>query len=439
MKQKIFNLGNKFISHELISGSFFLFLGVLMSSVMSFILNLFLIRNLKSAEYGIYASLLSLLVLLGVPTQSLITVIVRFASDYVAKNKLDEAKNFYSKLSLLITIFSICMFIGFVVLAAPIGNFLNLDNTWYVILMGLIISLGYLGIVNSAFLQSLLKFSFISFVQVVGGILRIITGVILIFLGFKVFGALWAIFLAFFIPFLMTFMPLRFLFLKKNTKKIKFPTKEIALYAVPTSIAIFSLNSLTSIDVILVKHFFHASDAGLYAGLSLAGKIIFYFTSPIVAVMFPLLIRRHNLGQNFNTLFYLALVLVTIPSIGISLFYFLFPLFSVNFILGGGEYVKIYPLLGIFGLFATVFSVLNVCVNFFLSLKKTSIFMVLGLGLIAQVVFIFLFHKTFFQVIGVSLIVSSLLLVTLLVYYFREYGSFNKIKEIIALANNPRS
>lgn len=439
MERRIIYLGRKIVSHELIGGSLFLFLGVFMSSVMSFLLNLFLIRNLSSAEYGTYASLLSLLILLGVPTQALITVIVRFASDYIAKNKFDEAKNLYSKLSMLITIFSICMFIGFVVFSVPIRDFLKLDNTWYVTLMGLIISIGYLGIVNSAFLQSLLKFSFISFVQIIGGVLRIITGVMLIFLGFKVFGALWAIFLAFLIPFLMTFIPLRSFFFKRNTRKIKFPTKEITLYALPTSIAIFSLNSLTSIDVILVKHFFHASDAGLYAGLSLAGKIIFYFTSPIVAVMFPLLIRRHNLGQDFNNLFYLALILVAVPSIGISLFYFLFPLFSVNFLLGGGEYVKIYPLLGIFGLFATLFSVLNVCVNFFLSLKKTNIFIILGLGLIAQVVFIFLFHKTFVQVIGVSLIVSSLLLITLLIYYFREYGRFTRVKEIIALANNPRN
>lgn len=439
MKNKIFLLSIKFIRHELISGSLFVFVGFFISSVLSFILNLFLVRSLTASDYGSYASLLSLFALVGIPAGSLTTVIVRFATDYFAKNKLDEAKAFYFKLLLLVTILSVFLFIGFVIFSIPIKEFLHLDNIWYVILTGFIISFGYLGIVNNAFLQSLLKFSFISFTSVVGGILRVITGVLLIFLGFKVFGALWAIFFAFSFTFCLTFIPLRFLINKKSSRNIKFPTKEIISYAVPTSLAILSLNSFVSIDVILVKHFFNPHEAGLYGGLSLVGKVIFYFTGPITSVMFPLLIKRHNLSQNFNSLFYLALLLVTAPSITIVMFYFFFPLFNINLFLGGGDYAKISPYLGIYGLFIMVFSMLNVSVNFFLSLNKTKIFIVIGLGALLQIILITLFHKTFFQVISVSLVISSLLLLIFLLYYIKEYGNFKKIKQTIALINNPRT
>ena len=67
---------------------------------------------------------------------------------------------------------------GFVIFANPIKEFLHLDNIWYVVLTGFIIGFGYMGIVNNAFLQSLLKFSFISFTSVIGGILRVIAGVL---------------------------------------------------------------------------------------------------------------------------------------------------------------------------------------------------------------------------------------------------------------------
>jgi len=436
VNRKIFGLGKNLIKHELISGSLFIFVGFFISSILSFILNLFLVRSFTASDYGSYASLLSLFVLLGVPAQSLTTVIVRFATDYFAKNKLDESKTLYLRLLLFTTILSFFLFLGFVIFSVPISDFLHLDSSWYIILTGFIISVGYLGIANTAFLQSLLKFPLISFLAVIGGVLRTTIGVLLVFLGFKVFGALWAILAAFLFPFLYTFIPLRFLITRKKSKDIKFPTREIIGYAFPTSIAILSLNSFVTTDVILVKHFFNAHDAGLYGGLSLVGKAIFYFTGPVSSVMFPLLIKRHSLGQNFNSLFYLALIIVIIPSTAIVIFYFLFPSYSINFFLGGREYLKMSPYLGIYGFLIIIFSLLNVCVNFFLSLKKTGIFISVGLGAILQIILITLFHKTFFHVIGASLVSSVLVLITILIYYFKEYGSFRKIKETAAFINN---
>jgi len=95
-------------------------------------------------------------------------------------------------------------------------------------------------------------------------------------------------------------------------------------YAVPTFVTVLFLTSFTSTDVILVKHFFNSHDAGFYAGLSLIGKVIFYFTAPIPAVMFPLLVKRHATGKNFVNLFYLALILVILPSVALQLFILFF-------------------------------------------------------------------------------------------------------------------
>jgi len=120
------------------------------------------------------------------------------------------------------------------------------------------------------------------------------------------------------------FIPLRFLFKKSNDISVKIPVRELINYAVPATIAIFCLSSFISTDVILVKHFFSPVQAGLYGGMSLIGKVIFYFTAPIPTVMFPLLIKRHAKNQSFNRLFYLSLFLVLIPSVLISGFYFYF-------------------------------------------------------------------------------------------------------------------
>lgn len=438
MKDKVSDFGIKLIKHELIRGSFFLFFGFISASFLAFVLNLFLVRNLTTADYGIYASLLSILTLAGILVQSLQPIIVRFATDYFAKNQNEHAAILYFKATKFLLIFSSAIFLLFIVFLQPISSYLHLKNSFYIILVGFMVSVQYLGIINASFLQSLLKFRMISLFAGLGSFLRLTSGVVLIFLGFNVFGALWAIFLSFFIPFILGFLPLRFLFKHRKNKKIKIPTRELVSYALPTTIAVLSYISLTSTDVLLVRHFFNAKDAGVYGALSLVGKVIFYFTGPIPLTMFPLLIKRHTKGEPINNLFYLALLLVIFPSLAITSFYFLFPQVSINFFLGK-NYLHAAQYLGIFGIYMTVFSVLSLCVNFFLSLKKTKIFIPLLLAALLQIILISMFHSSFFMVIGISLIISVLLLLVIFIYFFMEFVSVGKLKEAIIFANNPKA
>jgi len=207
--------------------------------------------------------------------------------------------------------------------------------------------------------------------------------------------------------------------LKDNKEKI--PLKEIGLYALPTIVTIFSLVSFTSMDVILVKHFFSPDKAALYSGLSLIGKVIFYFTGMIPMVMFPLIVKRKALGKKFSSLFYLSLLLVILPSFSITAFYFLFPKFVISLFLGRSSYLALVPYLGLFGIYLTVFSLINVCVNFFLSLNKTKIAPLILLAAVLQIILISLFHANFFQVIGASLTVCTVLFVMLLGYYVHQF------------------
>jgi len=433
------NIVSKLLKHELISGTFYIFIGSIFGNFLAFLLNLFLARNLSYADYAIFASLLSVITLVSIPGGSMNTVIVKFATNYFAKQELDKGAIFYRKTFKYILYISIISVVGFYIFSIPIKNFLHLDSILYVVLSGLIVASFYLSMLNNAFLQSLLKFKFLSLMSIIAGVVKLIAGVVLVFMGYKAFGALWSIFFMTFVSFLVGFIPLKNL-LKKYDKNIVITAKkEVLSYAFPVSITVLFLTSFTSMDVILVKHFFSPHTAGFYAGLSLIGKVIFYFTVPIPAVMFPLLVKRHATGKNFVNLFYLALVLVMLPSIAITSFYFIFPSFVINLFLGGREYLYVSKYLGIFGLYLTVFSLVNVCVNFFLSLNKTNICVPVVLAAVSQIILIYIFHSDFYQVIGVSLLVSVLLFITLLIIFFKNFGNFRQLRETITFANNPKS
>lgn len=421
MKEKIFRFSKKVIAHELISGSMFIFFGGLISNVFSFLYNLFLVRSLSFADYAAFASLTSILILVSLPSQSLLTIITRFATDYFSRNKEKNAAEFYIQSSKFVLIIGFIIFIFICIFSYPLSRFLQITSIWYVVLVGALVGISYLGIVNTAFLQSLLHFKLLAFYAIIGSFFRLAIGALLIMIGWKVYGALGALVIAYVIGYILNIIPLKFLFSIKRTE-ISLPWRELLIYALPTSFGVIALSSFTSTDIILVKHFFTPHDAGLYSGISLIGRVIFYFTAPIPSVMFPLVIKRFNKGENVHGLFYLALGLVFFSSLSMSLFYFIFPKFVISFFLGGKGYLQISPFLALFGINITLFSVVNVFSTFFLSLKKTSISYIIALAALLQIIFISLFHKNFFQIICISIILSLLLLITLLIYYFRVYG-----------------
>lgn len=430
-------LFKRVLGHELVSGSFYIFAGSMVSNVLAFVLNLFLARSLSYADYAIFASLLSVITLASIPAGSINTIIVKFATDYFVNKENEKLKALYVMFFKFILGFSVGIILLFSLLAIPISNYLHIDNLWYVIVSGFVISTFFLSILNTAFLQSLLKFKFIAFINAFGGILKLIFGIILVFLGYKAFSGLWAIFFMTTGMFLIAFLPLIKLIKTRASKNLSLKTSGIASYAIPAFITVLFLTSFTSTDVILVKHFFDPHVAGFYAGLSLIGKVIFYFTAPIPMVMFPLLVKRHAKGVGFNNLFYLALVLVILPSIFITAFYFVNPNFVINLFLGGRDYLYVAPYLGIFGLYLTIFSMVNVCVNFFLSLNKTNILYPVVFAAILQVLGIYIFHNSFYQVIGVSLITLFALLIVLFFLFFKNYEDLKNLKKSISLLNNP--
>jgi O-antigen/teichoic acid export membrane protein len=416
------NFLSRLIRHELISGSAYVFAGSIFANFLAFLLNLFLARNLSYSDYGIFASLLSIIILASIPAGSINTVLVRFTSDYHSKNQLEKLQSFYKKSFKFIALFSLLILLSFVIFSPLIKDFLHLDNVFYVLVVGLCVAVGYMQVLNTGFLQGLTRFGFLSLTGIFSGVIKLLVGVLFVFLGFRAFSGLWAIVFMGLGTFIITLIPLRFIFSENTGSEVHISTKEVLGYALPVFIIVLFMTSFTSIDVILVKHFYSSHQAGLYAGLSLIGKVIFYFTLPIPSVMFPLLIRRKNLGKNFNNLFHLALLLVLIPSVAITGFYFIFPKFVVNLFLGGRDYLEIAKFAGFFGITLTIFSLINVCVNFFLSLNKTKIAPLIVIAALAQIILIYFFHSNFYQIIGISITVSLLLFAVLMLYYLKLYA-----------------
>lgn len=414
MKKRITQL----VKHPLISGSAILFIGSLMSSFINFVYNLFMSRNLTVSDYGILASIMSLVILATLPAGAVIPMVINFSGSYFAKEEYGKIKDLFFKVFKFTFLLGGLILLIMYVFQTKIGLFFNIKTNSFIVYAGFIVFIGFIGVVNNALLQARLSFKFITFSNLFSAIVKLILGILLVYIGFAVGGAIFAVMISFFIPYIISFIPLNFIF-KKDVVNSKIEIKSLLSYGAPAALTTFCLTSLITTDILLVKHFFDPKSAGIYAGISLVGRVIFFFSAPIGTVMFPLIVQKHTKQEKYHDIFLLSIFLVFAASISIAAFYFIFPEFSIKFFLKKDEYLSAAPLIGIFGIFITIYSLASIFVTYFLSIKKTNVFVFVLLAAILQAFLIVIFHQSFIQIILISMFVAGLLLILLLLYYLR--------------------
>lgn len=410
-----------FTKHPLIVGSGVIFFGSIFVNIINFLFNLFMIRNLSVVDYGILASILSFMSLVAMPAGAISPTILRFASSYLAQSEYGKMRGLFFKVLKLCTVLGLTILISSFLLKTQISSFFRIDDVFLIVISGLIVFIGFLSTITMTILQAKLLFKYITFINFTGSLLKLSCGVILVYLGFSVKGAAFGFFFSSLATYFLSFFPLGFLF-KKDVKQIAVSNKELLMYGAPSALSFFGITSFITTDIILVKHFFDPQSAGMYAGISLIARAIFFLTAPFVTVMFPMIVRKHARNEKYHSTFWLALLLVVVPSIVLSGIYFEFPFFVIT-LFSKKEYSALSSLLGLFAVFITAYSALFLFTNFFLSIKKVKIWIPILLCSLSQAVLIWFFHASFLQVVEISLFVESLLLIFFLLYYMKLYDA----------------
>lgn len=425
MKQKV----KRLIKHPLIYGSGIVVIGNLFASFFNFLFNLFMSRSLSVTDYGVLASVLSLLAFPLLVSTSLGPVVVQFAGNYFATGNFPLLRGLYIKVKKLLFIVALILFVLFLFFISTVSNFFHIQDKLILVVADFIMFFAIINVINISFIQAKLAFTFQVFVNLFNNVSKFIIGVVLVYLGYSVTGAVYAILIGTVCAYLFSFIQLKFIF----DKKIPAPsveTKELFSYGIPASLTLLGLTSFISTDIILVKHFFDPHQAGLYAGLSLIGRVIFYVSAPIGGVMFPIIVQKYSKNENFTRTFTLSLLLVFLPSLFITIFYTLFPNFSILFFLKKHEYLAVSNLIMPFAIFIVLFSLLSIIANFYLSIKKTEVYIPVLLGAIAQAVLIFFYHQSFQQIITISVTITLILVLILLLHYDRVIRKMKHVSGI---------
>jgi len=205
--------------------------------------------------------------------------------------------------------------------------------------------------------------------------------------------------------------------LKSSSSTNELPyKKEIITFLAVIGIYELSQILINNSDVILVKHFFTAEEAGLYAAIALIGRIVFFATWTIVTLLFPKVIEKEKRGESHTHLFWGALAIVA--SIGLMIVgaCFFFDELIIK-ILFGSAYIDMAHLLWVYALGTCLFACANVFAYYHMSLNKyIPVFLSILIGIL-QIVAIYFFHNSMEQVVGLQVILMSILLVGMMSYH----------------------
>lgn len=417
MKKKI----SYFIKHPLISGSSIIFLGMFSSYFVHYLFNLAMGRLLAPAEYGLVTSLVSITILFAVFQASLTGIFAKFSAKFHAQGDNKSLSGFFTRGLKLTLVFALAILFVLILVFKPFMDFLHISDFRMITLTYFFIFISIISSLPNGFLQGEMRVYFYSFLNISSAVLKILLGVIFVIAGLKAFGALLGIVIAVLIPYIFSLIVI-YASLKRysgSTEQIDGSfISELKGYSLRFFLATLGISVFTSVDTIFARHFFEPILAGQYAALSLMGKSIFYFTSPIHFVLFPLVAQKKEKKERVFEILAFAALLITLVSVAASFVYFLFPGLILAIFFPRPEYKMLSPYLGQFSLFILIFSLAYLLNNYLLSIGKTGIFKINIFCAFLLAILFFFYHSSLFQVIGILFGTAFLLLVLLLLYYW---------------------
>lgn len=396
----------KSLHERIVQGSVVLLSGSGLTMAINLAYNIGVARFLGPQGFGHATVVYTLLTLLSAITLSFQIV----STKVVAQQQTPEGKAaVYRMLHRASWVCGIAVGVGFFVFERPVAEYLNLPSAALVGILGIgaafYIPLG----TRRGFVQGTYGFRRLASNLVLECAVRLAGSMALIFLGAGVRGVIAANSAAIAAAYLVLSSPL--------AKRIPNPLHAShAMRETMQALVFFAGQVLiNNCDIILVKHFFPAKVAGLYAAIAMVGRVIYSFSQAVVNSTFPIVAGTRDEERRDLRVIATSLLLVLGSGTAIAVGLCFAPaqlwskLFGSEFVLSG-RYTISY-LLALYALTTVVYSLSAVIITFEMSYKiaNTSWVQLAFSGFV--ILGICWFHSSLLEVILVQLILLLLLFV----------------------------
>jgi O-antigen/teichoic acid export membrane protein len=392
---------------QFLSGSLTLLAGSGLVGVMNLVYNLAIARLLGPSGFGHATAVYTLLMLMSAVTLSFQIVCAKLVAGHESSA---EKAAVYAGLHRRAWMVGIGTGLLLILARDVVAAYLNLPDPVLITFLGLgtafYIPLG----ARRGCMQGIYAFNSLAINLILEGLVRLGGAFLLIKLGMGVTGAVLAS---------VAGVILAYIFARpgvQSTSDVKIPASfREGLQAIVFFVGQVIINNF---DIVLVKHFFPAEEAGLYAAIALVGRVVNMLAWSVVGTMFPLSAGTRSQHREGRALLMTSLILVLSIVLFVVLGLWIVPslfwkfTFGARFNLSG--YGDISLLLILYAATTGVYSLSSVIIAYEMSRKIVNTGWVQLAASIVLVLGICFFHATLYQVILVQLVMMLLLLLVVL-------------------------
>ena len=264
-----------------------LFLALLGNNICNYIFHSLASRSLGPGDYGALVSLLALLGLLTIPSQTMQTAVAQYVAETEAGGGHDRVVRLMRRVLLHMTAAGFGIAVVFALAGPVLADFFRLNSVAPVVVAGLTGIAMLCVSVARGWLQGLQRFRALGMNVLADGLFRLAAGGAIFAWGWKVAGGIGASALAASAALGFAFFFLPSLAAPTLAGQDRETAKRLYVSALPVGIYLTAFMALASVDVILVKHFFSEVQAGYYGAASMVGKAFLFVGMSMAQVLFP--------------------------------------------------------------------------------------------------------------------------------------------------------
>ena len=373
------------IERGVVKGGFVLLAAFGIYNFLNFIFQLSMARMLSLSDYGVMATIFSMIYILSVFSESIQVVIAKYSASEKKKGEIKNILKRGLKKSLLA---SLLLFFVYLVFAIPFSKLVKVD---YVLLSlsGLVIFSTFLMPITRGIMQGQKRFGGLGINMILESFIKLVLAALFVYFGFRVYGAIMGAIIGTGLALIFSFLTLKDI---TKSKEEKIDTVEMYKYARPAFFVTLAVVALYSLDLVIARIVFSPELSGMYAVASILSKAIFWGTQPLSRAMFPMTAENHRDNKKSKNIFLNAfLMLISLVIIALSLFYFI-PEFIIK-IFSGEIIPESAKILIYLGLGTSFISIANLVLLYKLSLGKTRRYFYLFIFAVLEIILLLYFSN----------------------------------------------
>jgi O-antigen/teichoic acid export membrane protein len=366
---------------------------------------------LGPARYGNLTAIVALIALVNPFVVSIQSVASRLTTSLVRRGESERLRGLIRFYALRLGVAGSVACLAAAVASHTIARFLHEPSGWPVVAAALVVILAVQTHIQRGVLQGAQHFDRYSLSTVVEAVAKVgFVTIVLVAVSKSVVGAVLAVAAASTVAYAVNASLLRVLpagpFARPISHPYRYSTVALATYLL--------LSISLAVDVLAAKRYLPAHTAGLYAAVSLSGKVVFFATSALSVLLFPLFAARQDAGRGSRRLLFWSFGGITAICGTVVALYAVAPSLIVEPLFGSryaaAERFVPYAALA-FGAYAIVY----LAALYFLSHGDPVAMGVLVVTVAVQLAGLYVWHETIGRIVGVELAVFGTSAVALVI------------------------